>query len=642
MKKYIALLVLIPMGIIAQQRTLKKAEKNFEKESFISAIKVYEHLANNGMGSELIFEKLGDANYFNANYLKAEAWYSKRYELKGSFPKEFLYRYGQSLKSAQKDKLAQEILAQYASENPTQLRSKGINGPQYQQESILKGSDFFSVNNININSEFSDYSSTLKGDTLVFASARPSILANQIYSRTNQSFTNLYSSIKSPEGTYSKAQLFSKESYSIFHEASATFTKDGLTMYYTQNQLKANRPKRATNGSFKIYKSVFSNGKWKSRGLQDIFAKDSSNVAHPSLTPDGKTLYFASDAQASFGQSDLFKVNINEDGTFTTPENLGNDINTEGRESYPFVTKDNILLFASDGHPGLGGFDIFALDLNKVGALPVHLIAPLNSAFDDFGIYWDRLTNNGVFTSNRPGGKGDDDLYSFENKTPFPFKFDYDAKLIGKVVEKITNTSIPNASLLVYDMNGKELARTISDANGNFVFDKVQSNASYRIKASKDTYSTNEAVAKLDLYDKEVSTTIEIDQDQYKIEKGLDLAKALAISQIYFDLDRWNIRKDARTELEKILIVLQENPTIKIEIGSHTDSRQSKSYNLTLSQKRAQSTLIYLVKQGIAKNRLTAKGYGESQLATKCENPKKCTEAEHQLNRRSTFIIVSQ
>ena len=640
MKKQIALLLLLPMGLFAQEKTIKKADKKFDSEAYVSAIQIYERLANKGMGSEQIYEKLGDANYFNAKYVQAEQWYTKRYELKGTFPKEFLYRYAQSLKSAGKNDQAKQIMAQYTKENPSQLRTKS----QIQtkaQESIKKGSDVFTIQNINTNSKYSDYSSSIKGDTLLFASARPRAVGNQIYARTGQPFTNLYYAVKQSDGSYSKAELYSKNAFSIFHEASPVFTRDGKTMYYTQNELKQTNQKKVVNGRYKIYKSVYQNGKWNNLGVQDIFAKDSARVAHPALSPDGKTLYFASDARGTFGQSDLFKVSVNEDGSYTAPENLGNTINTEGRESYPFVTKDNILLFASDGHPGQGGFDIFALDLNQKGASPVHLKAPLNSAFDDFGLNWDRQTNNGVFTSNRPEGQGDDDLYVFTNTNPF-FEFDYNARIIGKVLDKSTNLPLANATVVLYNSNQKELARVTTNDTGDFVFDKVLSNATYTTQASKETYSTNDTRPSLALYEREVATTIVLDQDQYKLQQGLDLAKALSLRHIYFDLDKSNIRKDAKVELEKIVEVLTQNPTIKIEIGSHTDSRQSKAYNQALSQRRAKSTLDYLVQRGINKNRLTAKGYGETQLVNNCADGVSCSEAEHQLNRRSTFVIVTQ
>lgn len=639
MKKYIVIMLLLPIGIIAQDRALKKASQKFNKASYLSAITIYEQLANRGQGSEEIYEKLGDANYFNANYVKAEQWYRQRYNLKGVYPKEFLYRYGQSLKSAGKEKEAQEILAQYAKENPNQLRAKKYTQGQA-QESVKKGSNNFEVKNIDVNSKYSDYSSALKGDTLVFASARPRT-GTQIYDRTGQPFTNLYSVVKNGDGSYSKPELFSKSSYSVFHEASPVFSKDGNTMYYTQNEVKPKRQRKAVDGLYKIYKSVREHGKWKSMGVQDIYAKDSVRVAHPALSPDEKTLYFASDGKGTLGQSDIFKVTINDDGSYTAPENLGKNINTEGRESYPFVTRDNILVFASDGHPGMGGFDLFAMDLNQPSAVPVHLNAPLNSAFDDFGLNWNRETNKGVFTSNRPNGQGDDDLYEFVNNDPI-FGFEYPSRIVGRVINQATQLAIPGTTVLLFDDQGKEVSRTITDEKGDFKFENVRANANYRTQALKESFNTNETQFKLPLYDREVSTEIVLSQKEFKLEKGVDLGKALSLRHIYFNLDKWDIREDAKVELEKIVEVLKAYPNIKIAIGSHTDSRQTKKYNQELSQKRAQSTLQYLVEQGIDKNRLTAKGYGESRLINKCADGAQCTEEEHQLNRRSTFVIVGK
>jgi outer membrane protein OmpA-like peptidoglycan-associated protein len=641
MKKQLALLLLLPMGFFAQEKIIKKADKKFDSEAYVSAIQIYERLANKGMGSEQIYEKLGDANYFNANYVQAEQWYTKRYELKGTFPKEFLYRYAQSLKSAGKTDQAKQIMVQYAKENPSQLRTKS----QIQtkaQESIKKGSDVFSIANLNTNSKYSDYSSSIKGDTLLFASARPKAVGNQIYARTGQSYTNLYYAVKRDDGSYSKTALYSKNTFSIFHEASPVFTQDGKTMYYTQNELKENNQKRVVDGGrYKIYKSVYKNGKWNSLGVQDIYAQDPVRVAHPALSPDGKTLYFVSDARGSFGQSDLFKVTINEDGSYTAPENLGTNINTEGRESYPFVTTDNILLFASDGHQGMGGFDIFAVDLNQKDALPVHLTSPINSPFDDFGMYWNRNTNQGVFTSNRPGGQGDDDLYEFTNNALQPFAFEYNTRIFGNLTDKNTNQPLVG-TVVLYDTFGREVNKYQTNESGAFVFEKVNPNQTYRLQANAATYTPNETMVSVAIYDKETEANIALDQDSYKIQQGLDLAKALSLRHIYFDLDKSNIRKDARVELEKIVEVLNQFPSLKIEIGSHTDSRQSKSYNQALSQRRAKSTLDYLVQRGINKNRLTAKGYGETQLINQCADGVKCSEAEHQLNRRSTFVIINQ
>jgi outer membrane protein OmpA-like peptidoglycan-associated protein len=641
MKKYIALLLLFPIGIIAQQRTLNKAEKNFKKESYISAMTIYEHLAEKGMGSEQIYERLGDANYFNANYVKAEQWYSKRYELKGTFPEGFLYRYSQSLKSAGMQEQSQKVMDEYAREKPTELRVRNQTPTLKAQNSIKKGSDHFSITNLNINSKYSDFSSAFKGDTLLFASARPRAVGNQIYARTGQPYTNLYYSVKQQDGNYSKPDLYSKTSFSIFHEASPVFTKDGNTMYYTQNEVKGNHQKRAVDGLYKIYKSVRENGKWENLGVQDIFARDSARVAHPALSPDERTLYFASDAKGSYGQSDLYKIELYPDGTIGNPVNLGSSINTEARESYPFVTQDNILLFASDGRLGMGGYDIYAVDLNTPNALPVHLSSPINSPFDDFGMNWDRTTNQGVLSSNRPGGKGDDDLYRFQN-TGSPFVFEYLTTIKVRVMDLNSSNPIAYAAILLLDKDNNEVARTLADENGNFTFENVTSNAMYTIQGSKETYSTAGVEVIARLYGDNISKDLRLKKDVYEMTPGLDLANVFEITQIYFDIDKSNIRKDAIAPLEKIVEALVTYPEIKIEIGSYTDSRQDRKYNELLSQRRAEANMAYLIQRGIAPERLTAKGYGESRLVNHCADGIICTEAQHQQNRRSSFVIVSE
>lgn len=643
MRKQLAILLLFPALIIAQERVYQRAEQKFEKESYVSAIKIYEHLVKKGVDSEQIYERLGDANYLNANYVEAAHWYGKRYNLGKNYPKAFLYRYGQSLKSVGKAQQSEEVLAQYAKENPELLSAKNSQQTKAQQ-SIRNGSDSFVLSNLNINSKYSDYSSTIKGDTLLFASARPSALSNQIYERTAQPFTDLYYSIKQTDGSYSKPELYSKTSFSIYHEASPIFTKDGHTMYYTQNELENNSKSKVVNGKYKIYKSVKENGKWKNMGVLPVFTDNTIRIAHPALSPDERTLYFVSDAPGSYGLSDLYKVALNTDGTLGDPINLGSTINTEGRESYPFVTSDNILLFASDVPSGLGGFDIFALDLNQIGSLPVRLSAPINSPFDDFGINWNRESNQGVFTSNRLEGQGDDDLYGFYNNSPIPFSFDYNARITGTLKDKESAIFIANATVVLYNNLGVELGKTTSDANGYFLFEKVSTNATYSFKIVKQNYLDNVYTKNLDLYEREVQLEILLDQGQEsgqsKFSIGTDLAKALALRDIYFDLNKWNIRKDSKIELDKMAEVLLAHPTLRIAIGSHTDSRQSETYNQNLSEKRAQATLKYLVKLGIAKNRLTAKGYGETQLVNKCADSVPCSEAEHQENRRSTFMIV--
>jgi outer membrane protein OmpA-like peptidoglycan-associated protein len=342
--------------------------------------------------------------------------------------------------------------------------------------------------------------------------------------------------------------------------------------------------------------------------------------------------------KGTYGASDIFKIKINEDGSYGKPENLGSKINTEGRESYPFITKDNKLLFASDGQPGYGGFDIFVIDLDNPNALPINIGNKINSPMDDFAMFWNRETRLGTFTSNRKGGVGDDDIYLIEEVIPFVFEVEVPLK--GTLQDLISKDFLNDAQVVLLDNNDNVIGKTKTDDKGNYTFDPIKSNQTYKIRIEKEGYETQQKTVTASQYETEINVPVVVSSLKVKIDKGVDIANVIKFNQIYFDLDKSNIRKDAQVELEKIVEVLKTYPKINIEIGSHTDARQHRKYNKILSQKRAEATLNYLVKRGISKSRLTAKGFGELQLVNKCSDGIICSEKEHQQNRRSTFIIV--
>jgi outer membrane protein OmpA-like peptidoglycan-associated protein len=622
----------------SQEKALIKADQKFQKEQYIEAIKIYEQLAKKGVASIEIYQRLGDSYYFNANYEKAFVWYQKLYELNANCSSEYLYRYAQCLKSTGNYDQAKTILGKYSIKEKAEIRSDlflKFNGKANTNDKL---SSAFNVMNLGINSTKSDYGGILKGDTIVFASARNQNLANIIYKRTNQSFTNLYYSTIKSLVDIPEPKLFSKKTFSKFHEATPTFSKDGKTMYFTQNEVKKNNKGKAVNGLYKIYKSELINGNWNTPIKIQIEADDLARIAHPALSSDEKHLYFASDMKGTFGASDLFKIKINEDGTYGKPENLGSKINTEGRESYPFITKDNKLLFASDGQPGYGGFDIFVLDLENPNALPINLGTKINSPMDDFAMVWNRETRLGTFTSNRKGGVGDDDIYLIEEVVPFNFEVEIPVK--GTLQDLISKDFLKEAQVVLLDNNDNVIAKTKTDDKGNYSFDKIKTNQTYKIRIEKEGYETQQKTVTVSQYETEINVPVVVSALKVKIDKGVDIANVIKFNQIYFDLDKSDIRKDAKVELEKIVEVLKTYPKINIEIGSHTDARQHRKYNKILSQKRAEATLNYLVKRGISKSRLTAKGYGELQLVNKCSDGVLCSEKEHQQNRRSTFIIL--
>ena len=391
----------------------------------------------------------------------------------------------------------------------------------------------------------------------------------------------------------------------------------------------------------KIYTAkVDKDGNWK-----DItplpFNSDSYQTAHPALSADEKTLYFASDMEGSRGQSDLYRVKISDDGSFGTPENLGDKINTPGRETYPFVNDDNELYFASDGQPGLGGLDIFITKIPKDGSLEFKKVLNVgeeaNSSKDDFALIINSKTKRGFLSSNRDGGQGNDDIYKFVETRPIWCE----QLLHGVVTDAQTKAILPGAKVILFDEKFKQLQETVADAEGKYEFKEVECNTKYYVRTSLETYTTKESPVIIGKTDGKTELNIELEKSEKQVKPGDDIADVFGINLIYFDLDKWNIRPDAAVDLAKVLDVLEQYPTMTIDIRSHTDSRASNAYNEKLSDRRAKSTREWLIKNGIAAKRLTAKGYGENQLVNKCADDVQCTEEEHQLNRRSQFIITS-
>ena len=368
------------------------------------------------------------------------------------------------------------------------------------------------------------------------------------------------------------------------------------------------------------------------------FNSDGYSTAHPSLSADGKWMYFASDMEGTRGQSDIFRVQINDDGSFGTPENLGDVINTPGKETFPVITDEGELYFATDGHPGLGGLDLFMARQNKDGSwkAPVNLGEPANSPKDDFAYLIDTKTRKGFLSSNRDGGVGNDDIYKFLETR----KLICEQLLSGIVTDLATGEILPGAKVTLLDDKFNKIAEVIADDKGYYEF-PVECDTTYYVRGEKEEYETKETKIKIADESGKTDLPIQLEKKVKEIPIGGDVGTAFGIKEILFDLDKWNIRPDAALELEKILDVMIQYPSMKLDVRSHTDSRASHAYNAKLSQRRNKSTIDWLVKNGVAKERLTGRGYGETQLKNKCADNVPCTEAEHQENRRSEFIIVA-
>ena len=619
----------------AQKATIKRADKKYDSYAYIDVIQTYEKVALKGYKSEDMFKKLGNSYYFNANYESASKWYGELFAMNPNVESEYYFRYAQSLKSTGELQKSNQLMAEFYTKSQNDSRGKLYNKTSNYLDEIKANSGRYNIEDARINSKYSDYGTFVYDHKIYFASARDTgNFSQRKHTWTGEYFTNLYfSSVDSVKVKKIKNGLNSK-----FHEATPVFTKDGKTVYFTRNNyVNGKKGKSDKKINFiKLYQATLQNNKWTNITALP-FASDNYSTAHPALSPDERTLYFASDMPGTFGQSDLYKVSINDNGGFGTPENLGKTINTEGKETFPFVTDENEIYFASDGHPGLGGLDVFAGKLNKDGTISdiQNLGNDINSPQDDFAYVIDPVSRIGYFSSNKDGGQGSDDIYKFvENKALRCVQ-----QLSGQITDAVTGAILPESKVTLYE-NRTEKNTTITDSNGAYKFE-VDCGKTYNVRAEKVEYATQEISITIGKLSGKTSLPIALHPATCKVTVGDDLGKCFGIKMIYFDLDKSNIGPQAALDLEKILQVLNNNPTMKLDIRSYTDSRQTHQYNQALSDRRAKSTVNWLIKNGVTANRLTAKGYGETALLNGCSDGVDCTEAEHQMNRRSEFVITA-
>lgn len=639
-------LLAISSNIYAQRVTEKKADKEYEKLAYIDAIKIYERMAKKGYINADILMKLADSYYFNGKLLDANQWYSElfngKYDDKEKvlIPSEYYYRYAQTLKAAEKYSQAEKVMEQFVTLEKSDSRGQLYIANRDYLKTIGEKTSHVELKHISVNTPYSDYGAAVIGNQLIFTSARPSatLSSKKLHEWTNESFTTLYSSTILADGKMEEPIVYASELSSKVNDATAVFTTDGKTVYFTRNNsnLKGKRKENKKNSSLlKIFSATkLANGKW--GDIRELpINSDNYNTAHPALTADNQWLYFSSDREDSEGQSDIYRVALYPNHVYGGVENIGNKVNTAGRETFPFISSDNYLFFASDGHPGLGGLDIFMAKIERNGTMGevVNIGAPINSPFDDFSIYVNRDTNSGFVSSNRPEGLGGDDIYSFMEKMCLQH-------ISGIVYDTKTNKGIPNATVVISDALYEKSKTIQTDDKGQYSSDALDCDQKYRVKAEAPKYSTVELVFTLAdmIGDKKVN--IGLGKSSEIVGVNDDLFKTLKLQPIYFNFDKSFIRKDASIELMKVVEVMREYPNMKIDVRSHTDSRGNDNYNLALSDRRVKETIQWMVAQGIDPNRITGRGYGESQLQNGCSNGVPCNEAAHQSNRRSEFIIT--
>ncbi|WP_426484542.1 OmpA family protein [Flavobacterium sp. 2] len=645
MKNYIFLCLtfvsVFSLDSYSQQSKVNSGDKKYNNYAYVDAIKTYEKVANKGYKSEEMFKKLGNSYYFNSDFEGAAKWYGELFAMSSNIEPEYYYRYAQSLKSIGDTAKANKILDEFDAKNSNDNRAKLYKEDVNYLEQIKANSGRYNIENAGINSKYSDYGSFVYNNKLYFASARDTgNFSQRKHKWTGEYFTNIYDADVDPATyTASKVNKFKNALNSKFNEATPVFSKDGKTAYFTRNNFVDGKKGKDANKItlVKLYKATLdSKGQWTNIAPLS-FTSDNYSTAHPALSADGKTLYFASDMPGTVGQSDIYKVSVNADGSYGTPENLGKTINTEGKETFPYVTDDNEIYFASDGHPGLGGLDVFVGDIDSDGTISniQNLGADINSPKDDFAYFIDPVSRLGYFSSNKDGGLGSDDIYKFLETR----RLKCIQELSGIITDIATNEILPGAKVTLYE-NQVIKATTTADDTGLYKL-PVDCKKTYNVRAEKQDYETKEVSVTIDKVSGKTDLPIALTKRMCRVTVGDDLGKCFGIKMIYFDLDKSNIRPEAALDLEKILAVLNDYPAMKLDIRSHTDSRASHQYNEGLSDRRAKSTIQWLIKNGIKSDRLTGKGYGETQLVNKCSDGVPCTEEEHQMNRRSEFIITA-
>lgn len=622
----------------AQERDVKRANKEFDRFSYIDAREIYLKVIEDGYESAEIYKNLGDTYYFNADYTNAAKWYDK---LVTTFPEQteadYYYRAAQSLKSLGRYDESDALLTAYKAKGGSGFVISSYEKDANYLKSIVFKSREFNLDKVSINTSTSDFGTAFYGtDKVVFASDN-STTGAKVNEWTQEPFLDLFIADRSATGELSDPISLGGDVNTVFHESTAAFSKDGMTMYFTRNQFFEGKKGFDKTKKFKtlrlsLFKATKTGDNVWSNIVELPFNGEKYSVAHPALSPDGKKLYFASDMPGTLGMSDLWYVDILGNDAYSAPVNLGAQINTAGKESFPFISEKNNLYFSSDGRSGLGGLDIFVTSLDAAGKPGdiTNLGAPANSAKDDFGFIIDEDARIGYLSSNRgaEGGSVSDDIYLVTEKCAITIE--------GIVFDRETKDPLPGAKVSLLDSNNQPVGQTTAKSDGSYSF-VADCGTPYTVRGTHVGYNPYETMIETPTQ----SGTIEVPLPLERIDPcpPNDLGCRLNLQPIYFDFDKSNIRADAEIELAKILAAMREYPELVIHIESHTDSRGNDQYNESLSERRAQSTLKWLIGKGIDKDRLTAKGYGESQLVNKCSNGVDCTSEEHQLNRRSMFII---
>ena len=606
-------------GLMAQNKDTKDADKLYDRLEYVDAAKAYSKLVEKGKADGYVYKQLGDS-YFNIfNTKEAATWYAKAVET--SQDAETHFRYAQMLKAEGSIKGAEAQMEQFAKMEPNDARAKAFkNNPNYL--TVLKSqSKQYDAIKSDVSSDKADFGAVLTNNNEVFfTSARNT--ARKTSGMDDQPYLDLYKATRNADGTLSQATEVA-ELNTKWHDGPASISSDGNAIYYgsesfNESEFKKNKEKKLKFGQIYLYKATKAGDKWGNSKPLSINSVDYS-VRNPSISKDGKTLYFSSDMPGGLGGEDIWKVSVDGE-TYGTPENLGANVNTEANESFPSIQDDNILFFSSNGRQGFGGYDVFKQNTNT-NEKATNVGEPVNSQKDDFAFSYNLQKNVGYFSSNR---EGNDDIYQANAVCGV------DATIVVKDAE--TGKLLSGANVTFLNNKGVEKGNQVSNDMGETKFG-VDCEQIASFNATRSGYENG-------------SVSMEKSQNGPKSIvlnlipiKPIITEREVILQPIYFEYNKSNITAQGAEELDKLVKVMNEYPNMVIDAKSHTDNRGADNYNLKLSDRRAKSTVQYIVSKGIAKNRITGSGMGETQPKVSCTE---CTEEEHAQNRRSEFLIIKK
>ena len=632
-KNYILVCIacMLSISMFAQQGKQKRADTLFNKFSFVKAAEVYKELIANKYNEDYATRKLADCYALLRDPKNASRYY-KKVVAQEKVPIEYYYSYAQSLRGI-KDYKESEVWLQRFKDSGGVVNANDFSKDANFITSIFNAKQQYFLDKVYFNSKFSDFGAFEQNGKVYFTSSRDEGVAiKRLYGWNEQPFLDVYVTDAKTKRNVDHSAKLKGDVNSIYHDGPVTITKDGRTMYFSRNnykdQIEAKDKKGLTN--MKIYRATLRDSIW--TDVEDLsINSDEFSTQHAALNVDDTKLYFASDRPGGHGGSDIWVVNIYPDGSLRDLQNLGSVVNTESAEGFPFINNEGTLFFSSDGHAGLGLLDIFGTIKGENDEIVdvINLGVPVNSNKDDFSFTMNPNGITGYFASNRQGGRGDDDIYAFHRVPTLQVE--------GVVTDAINTKPVANSLITLFDDKGNKIADMVTDENGFYQIN-IDRNKDYKIVAGQNKYIDDYR----NFTSKHLQTELTTIKANLLLNPKPDVVKLAELNTIYFDYDKHNIRKDAALELDKIVKLMNvDYPEMVIRIESHTDSRGALSYNDKLSIDRANSTYEYLISKGIKPERITAhEGFGERRLTNGCEDGAKCEETDHQLNRRTQFIVV--